>query len=73
MATNLCASCSNSIRCDTWAEWKCSVKKRRIYEVLTKCESYIKRPKNFKEMRCGCKDCLQNESLAEELEEGREV
>lgn len=70
---SLCASCSNSIRCDTWTEWRCSTKKRRIYETVTKCSDYAKRPKNFKQMRCHCKDCLENESLIEQLEEEQEV
>lgn len=68
----LCASCSNSIRCNTWAEWKCTVEKRRIYETVTKCESYVKRPKNWKEMKCHCKDCLANEKLLDELDEESE-
>lgn len=73
MANNLCGSCSSGIWCGTWGQWKCSMKKRRIYETLTKCDSFAKKPKNWKEMRCQCKDCLRNESLAEELEEESEV
>lgn len=63
MATEgLCASCSNSIWCDVWAEWKCTVKKKRIYNhaSLTECESYKKRPKDWKPIPCGCKDCQEN-------------
>lgn len=73
MANNLCGSCSQAIRCYTWGEWRCSVQKRRVYETVTKCDDFVKRPKNWKEMRCQCKDCLRNESLAEELEEESEV
>lgn len=73
MANNLCASCSNSLRCYTWGEYRCSAKKRRVYETVAKCDDYIKRPKNWKEMRCQCDDCLRNEALAEELEEESEA
>lgn len=73
MANNLCASCSNSLRCYTWGEYRCSVTTRRVYETVTKCDDYKKRGKDFKEPRCQCDDCLRNESLAEELEEESEV
>lgn len=72
MASNLCASCSNSIRCYTWGEYRCSVTTRRVYETVTKCDDYVKRPKDWKEIRCGCESCLRNEALAEELEEESE-
>jgi hypothetical protein len=52
---SLCPNCSNSIKCSTWAEWKCTAKKRRIY--------------GWKEMPCQCEDCLKNELLSEEREE----
>ena len=73
MATNLCASCVNAVRCYTWGEWKCTAQARRVYETITKCDDYKKRGKVFKESRCQCDDCLRNESLAEELEEESEV
>lgn len=72
MANNLCASCSNSLRCYTWAEWKCIAQTRRVYETVTKCDDYKKRGKDFKEPRCQCDDCLRNESLIEQLEEESE-
>lgn len=72
MATNLCASCSNSLKCYTWAEWKCTAQTRRVYETVTKCDDYKKRGKDFKEPRCQCDDCLRNEALIEELEEESE-
>lgn len=56
----LCASCSSSIWCDTWGEFKCSVKERHITGPKTVCASYTKRPKNWKEMPCRCEDCLKN-------------
>ena len=70
-AVGLCPTCINSIHCDTWAEWKCKVKERRIYDykAIKKCESYKKRDKNFKEPKCQCEDCLKNESLFEYEEE----
>ena len=67
----LCPTCSNSVRCNTYAEWKCIVKKRRIYEYadITLCPDYKKRPAKWKEMKCRCEDCLKNELLAEENED----
>lgn len=68
---SLCPACSNSIRCETWAEWKCTARKRRIYGWvdLTLGKKYKKRPKNWKEPPCRCKDCLENDKLSEEREE----
>lgn len=65
---SLCPSCTNSIRCETWAEWKCKAQKRRIYgyKTMTVCGSYKKRPKDFKEPKCQCEDCLKNATLIEE-------
>lgn len=68
MAKFLCETCTNAIWCPTWAEWKCKAKEKRIRGELTKCESYKKRDKNFKEPKCQCKNCLENELLFEEEE-----
>lgn len=68
MAKFLCETCTNAIRCPTWAEWKCKVKEKRIRGELTKCSDYKKRDKNFKEPKCQCKNCLENELLFEEEE-----
>ena len=67
----LCASCTQSIYCDTWSEWKCKAKEKRIYnfKTLTECEYYKKRDKNFKEPRCQCESCLGNDILFEEESE----
>ena len=61
----LCATCTMSIWCPTWTEWKCRVKEKRIYnfKTLTECESYKKRDKNFKESKCQCENCLENELI----------
>ena len=73
MTEDLCSTCVNSIRCDTWAEWKCKKFERRIYDyyTMTNCEFYEKRKKNFKESKCQCKDCLSNESLYDETERSK--
>lgn len=65
MNKGLCCTCANSIACSTWAEWKCLIQKRRIYEYadMTSCPDYKKRDKDFKESKCQCEDCLKNESL----------
>ena len=69
MTNGLCPSCENSIWCPTWAEWKCKVESKRIYSAVTKCDSYKKRGKDFKEPKCQCEDCLKNEVLWDEEEE----
>lgn len=71
MAEQICASCVNSIYCDTWAEWKCKINEKRIYstmELSKKCSDYKKRGKDFNEVKCQCEDCLRNESLLDEIE-----
>lgn len=68
MAKTLCETCSEAIWCPTWAEWRCKAKEKRIYVKLTKCSDYEKRDKNFKEPKCQCKSCLENELLFEEEE-----
>lgn len=69
----LCSSCSNSIWCDTWGEYRCSVLEKRIYNYkeLTKCDNYVKRSKDWKEPRCQCRSCLVNEKLLDDLEVGK--
>lgn len=71
MSEGLCPSCTNSIWCPTWAEWKCKIKEGRIYDykTLTECKFYKKRGKDFKEPRCQCEDCLKNEDLLDEMED----
>lgn len=71
MSEGLCPICTNSIWCPTWAEWKCKIKERRIYDykTLTECKFYKKRGKDFKESRCQCEDCLKNEDLLDEMED----
>lgn len=70
---NLCESCVSSRWCATWAEWRCLKQAIQFssygYSMPTKCSDYKKRDKNFKEPRCQCEDCLQNESLLDELDE----
>ena len=64
----LCATCTMSIWCPTWTEWRCRGKEKRIYnfKTLTECESYKKRDKNFKEPKCHCKDCIENDIVMED-------
>lgn len=66
MGKFLCETCMNAIWCPTWTEWRCKVKEKRIRRELTKCSDYKKRDKNFKEPKCQCKNCLENELLFEE-------
>lgn len=67
MANGLCSTCTKSVRCPTWAEWKCLELKKRIYNAdkLTDCKFYKKRGKDFKEGKCQCEDCLNNDLLVE--------
>ena len=71
MSEGLCPTCVNSIRCPTWAEWKCKVKEKRIYDYksIKRCESYKKRDANFEEPRCQCENCLKNELLFDDEED----
>lgn len=64
--TNLCPSCTQSIWCPSWGEWKCKAKMLRIYKDVAECDSYKKRGKLFKETACHCEDCLKNEKLERE-------
>lgn len=69
----LCSTCVNSIWCDTWGEWKCTVRKRRFYgsNIPDECKSYKKRGKDFKERPCQCEDCLKNPEVV--MEEAQNV
>lgn len=67
--TNLCSSCTYSLWCDTWTEFKCKAKLKRIYKKMSECDSYKKRDRKFKESPCQCEDCLKNEKLAMDREE----
>lgn len=70
----LCPTCSNSIWCPTWAEWKCKAFEKRAYDyaTMTSCSSYVKRDKNFKESKCQCDSCLENEMLKDEEADNKE-
>lgn len=61
LSKGLCPTCENSVRCETWAEWKCLKQKRRVYEHadMTECTDYAKRDKTFKPRKCQCEDCLK--------------
>lgn len=74
MAESLCKSCTNSIFCKTWAEYKCIVIGKRMYDYksITKCNQYKKRSKDFKECNCQCEDCLNNSIIFEEELEKKE-
>lgn len=63
-----CSNCGKSIWCPTWGEWKCTAYKKRVYarKDIVECDEYIKRPANWPEVPCRCKDCLDNEKLSEE-------
>lgn len=67
----LCSSCANSIWCPTWTQWKCLEHiKHYPYAGVKECDDYKKRPVKWTNKRCRCEDCLRNELLAEEIEEG---
>ena len=66
-----CASCSVSVFCPTWGEWKCITRELRYSRPVANCMDFSKRPANWKEHRCQCEDCLKNDALAEEYMEER--
>ena len=58
-----CMDCKNSIFCNTFGEFKCTVKQRRIYEPendARDCPDFEKerRGKNEEEPKCHCKHCM---------------
>ena len=71
--TGLCPTCIHSCWCPTWAEYRCFAKEIRLSEYgipqLTECSEYKKRGKDFKEPKCQCENCLENEKLLDEEEE----
>lgn len=64
----LCPTCVNGVMCNTWGEMKCLSKKMRIYgyKTMTVCGSYKKRPRDFKEPKCQCEECLKRAAVYEE-------
>lgn len=74
MSSGLCSTCVSSRWCSTWSEIKCVKHAKRFstfgFSQPAKCSDYEKRDKNFKELPCQCDNCLRNEKLFDELEEG---
>ena len=58
MSNSLCSTCTNSILCATWGEYKCMVTKGRVHGDISACSDYKRRDKNFKEPKCQCEDCM---------------
>ena len=58
MTDKECIKCTNSIFCATWGEYKCKVKKERVYGDISECPDFKRRDKNFKEPKCQCEDCM---------------
>lgn len=70
MYEGLCKTCTESVRCGTWGEWKCLVHEKRYPNAgVRTCEDYKKRPAKWTDKPCRCEDCLKNELLADEVEE----
>lgn len=69
--TGKCPTCALSIRCETWAEWRCKVLERRFHHNgPLECDDFKKRGKDFKAPKCRCEDCLKNDLLDDmEMEE----
>ena len=65
-----CKNCSKAIWCPTWAEHKCVETEVRYSAPVEDCEGFVKRPENWKEMKCRCEDCQKNDLLDVEIEEG---
>ena len=58
-----CMDCENAIWCETWGEFKCTAKVRRIYEPENEargCEDFKKEhhSKYFEKPKCQCETCL---------------
>ncbi len=60
-----CIDCEHSIYCDTWGEYKCTVKVMRIYEPeneAIRCKDFKRAPRkdalgDKKKPKCQCKHC----------------
>ena len=52
-------SCTNSIFCPTWAEWKCIEHKEMIRDesICDDCKSFKKRSKDNIMSECYCETC----------------
>lgn len=58
-----CMNCEHSIFCESWGEYKCLVKSRRIYEPENEaifCDDYKRERRRVgeSESKCQCKTCL---------------
>ena len=75
--TGLCTTCIYSCWCPTWGDYRCFEKEIRLstygFQQPINCSVYKKRGKDFKEPKCQCENCLENEkSLDDEEEEENE-
>lgn len=60
-----CVNCEHSIHCDSWGDYKCLVKKIRVYEPETvgaECKDFKKMQKKnilgeVKKSKCRCSTC----------------
>ena len=55
-----CLNCAHSIWCDSWAEYKCTINIRRIYDPAgdaLRCGDF-KKDRNTEKPKCQCKTCL---------------
>lgn len=55
---NNCTTCTHSIWCPTWAEWKCVTRKKRYDKPVEDCADYKKRGSTDEMKPCQCADCL---------------
>lgn len=72
----LCSSCTSGIFCPTWTSYKCTKYEKRFssydHPYPANCSGYAKRPIDFKEPKCQCESCLDNELLMELEDEEKE-
>lgn len=63
-----CPKCEHSIFCETWGEYKCFVKGRRIYdfEKIEDCADFHARGVKVKDPDCQCDDCMTNAGYDDE-------
>lgn len=60
-----CMNCEHSVFCDSWTEYKCLVKAKRIYEPdkeALRCKDFKKTPRKTalgekEKAKCQCKTC----------------
>ena len=64
---NMCKTCTHSIFCPTWGEYKCVLYTRKFITGLVGCKDYAARGKEFEEKPCQCETCLERSNEEDDV------